>query len=165
MGTDILPNVGCSVIGLSEVENDKVLTDLTNQPELKARNYKYCHIEGPDARGIDCALLYNPKMFKVDNMKLVPYVQKELKDSSYKTRGFLTISGKLADEHVVFIVCHLPSRFILVKYQCGCIADRTVYNSRVLRVITDNLITGIETAGCWRNGCMADVRHQQKRHN
>ena len=111
MGTDILPNVGCSVIGLSEVENDKVLTDLTNQPELKARNYKYCHIEGPDARGIDCALLYNPKMFKVDNMKLVPYVQKELKDSSYKTRGFLTISGKLADEHVVFIVCHLPSRF------------------------------------------------------
>ncbi len=80
MGTDLLPNVGCSVIGLSEIENAKVLTDLTSQPALKARNYQYCHIEGPDMRGIDCALLYNPKMFKVDNMKLVPYVQKELKD-------------------------------------------------------------------------------------
>jgi hypothetical protein len=104
MGTDLLPNVGCSVIGLSEIENAKVLTDLTSQPALKARNYQYCHIEGPDMRGVDCALIYNPKMFKVDNMKLVPYVQKELKDSSFKTRGFLTVSGKMADEHVVFIV-------------------------------------------------------------
>ena len=27
------------------------------------------------------------------------------------TRGFLTVSGTLADEHVAIIVCHLPSRF------------------------------------------------------
>ena len=37
MATDKLPNIGCAIIGLSEVENAKVLDDLTAQPELKAR--------------------------------------------------------------------------------------------------------------------------------
>ena len=62
MGTDVLPDVGCAVIGLSEVENANVLNDLTAQEPLRARGYKYVHIEGPDSRGIDCALLYNPSM-------------------------------------------------------------------------------------------------------
>lgn len=110
MGTDQLPGVGCAVIGLSEVENHKVLDDLTAQEPLKNRGYKYVHIEGPDRRGIDCALLYNPALFKVYNSKLVPYVQELKKDSAFLTRGFLTVSGELAGEHVAFVVCHWPSR-------------------------------------------------------
>lgn len=31
MGTDVLPGVGCAVIGVSEVENARVLDDLTAQ--------------------------------------------------------------------------------------------------------------------------------------
>lgn len=111
MGTDVLPNIGCAIIGLAEVENSKALDDLIAQPALSARNYQYVHIEGPDRRGIDCALLYNPSLFSVKNTRLVPYVQKLKKDSAFYTRGFLTISGTLADEHVAVIVCHLPSRF------------------------------------------------------
>lgn len=111
MGTDVLPNVGCSFIGLAEVENDNVLNDLVAQPPLKARNMKYVHIEGPDKRGIDCALLYNPALFTVKNAKLVPYVQELAKDSAYYTRGFLTVRGELAGEDVAVIVCHWPSRF------------------------------------------------------
>lgn len=111
MGTDMLPKVGCAAIGVSEVENAKALTDLVAQPALAARGYKFCHIEGEDKRGVDCALLYNPKMFTVRNVKLVPYVQALPKDSSYKTRGFLTVSGTLGGEHVAIIVNHLPSRF------------------------------------------------------
>ena len=110
MGTDVLPNVGCAIIGLSEVENAHVLDDLTAQPALAARNYKYVHIEGPDRRGIDCALLYNPKMFKIRNTKLVPYVYELPNDSNRATRGFLTVSGTLANEHVTVVVCHWPSR-------------------------------------------------------
>ena len=41
MGTDVLPNVGCAFIGLSEVENANVLKDLTAQPPLKARNMQF----------------------------------------------------------------------------------------------------------------------------
>ena len=110
MGTDVLPNVGCAAIGLAEVENDHVMNDLTAQPELAARGYKYVHIEGPDHRGIDCALIYNPKLFTVRDTKLVPYVYDLPKDSTRATRGFLTVSGTLAGEHVTIIVCHLPSR-------------------------------------------------------
>ena len=79
MGTDKLPKVGCAFIGLAEVENHKVLDDLIEQAPLKARNMKYCHIEGPDRRGIDCAFLYNPSLFSVKNVKLVPYVQEKAK--------------------------------------------------------------------------------------
>lgn len=111
MGTDVLPNIGCAIIGLAEVENSKALDDLIAQPALSARNYQYVHIEGPDRRGIDCALLYNPSLFSVKNTRLVPYVQKLKKDSALYTRGFLTVSGTLADENVAVIVCHLPSRF------------------------------------------------------
>ena len=111
MGTDVLPGVGCAFIGLAEVENHKVLDDLTAQPPLKARNMKYCHIEGPDKRGIDCALLYNPALFTVKNVRLVPYVQELEKDSAYKTRGFLTVRGEMAGDDVAVIVCHWPSRF------------------------------------------------------
>ena len=111
MGTDVLPEVGCAFIGLSEVENAHVLEDLVAEKPLKAKNFKYVHIEGPDRRGIDCALIYNPSLYKVNNVKLVPYVQALEKDSAYYTRGFLTVSGELAGEHVSVIVCHLPSRF------------------------------------------------------
>ncbi len=110
LGTDKLP-IGCAVIGVSEVENSNALDDLVAQPELAARGYKYVHIEGPDRRGVDCAMLYNPALFTLRDAILVPYVPELEKDSTFKTRGFLTVSGILADEPVTIIVCHWPSRF------------------------------------------------------
>ncbi|MDD7462017.1 MAG: endonuclease/exonuclease/phosphatase family protein [Prevotellaceae bacterium] len=110
MGTDVLPGVGCAFIGVCEVENAKALDDLTAQPALASRGFKYVHIEGQDRRGIDPALLYNPSLFTVHNAKLVPYVQSLEKDSAYFTRGFLTVSGELGGDPVSVIVCHLPSR-------------------------------------------------------
>jgi len=132
IGTDVLPNVGCAMIGMSEVENDKVLNDLISQEPLKARGYKYVHVEGPDRRGIDCAMLYNPSLFTVRDVKLVPYVQELAKDSAFLTRGFLTVSGTLADEHVVVIVCHLPSRFSGSFYRES--------GARQVKVIKDSLL-------------------------
>lgn len=111
MGTDVVPGVGCAAIGLSEVENARVLDALVAQPALAARGYKYAHIEGPDRRGVDCALLYNPSLFTLRDMKLVPYVPEREKDSAFVTRGFLTVSGTIAGEPVAFVVCHWPSRF------------------------------------------------------
>lgn len=111
MGTNVLKGVGCSVIGVSEVENDQVLSDLCDQPVLKARGFKFCHVEGPDRRGVDCGLLYNPALFKVLDVKLYPYIPTEKEGEGFRTRGFLAVSGVLAGEHVAFIVCHLPSRF------------------------------------------------------
>ena len=111
MGTDFIKGVGCAIIGVSEIENDRVLTDLCNQPSLKARNMKFIHVEGPDKRGVDCAMLYNPKYFKPERTVLHPYIPDEDMYDNYITRGFLTTTGTLAGEHIAVIVNHWPSRF------------------------------------------------------
>ena len=132
MGTDKLPGVGCAAIGVSEVENAKCLTDLCNQDVLKARNFQFCHIEGPDQRGVDCGLLYNPSLFTVRNVKLVPYVYDLPKDSMRATRGFLVVSGTMANEHVTIIVNHLPSR--------GASSYYRELGGKQIRVVKDSLI-------------------------
>lgn len=132
MGTDKLPGVGCAAIGVSEVENAKCLTDLCNQEPLKARNFQFCHIEGPDQRGVDCGLLYNPSLFTVRNVKLVPYVYDLPKDSMRATRGFLVVSGTMANEHVAIIVNHLPSR--------GASSYYRELGGKQIRVVKDSLI-------------------------
>lgn len=148
LGTDKLPGIGCALIGLSEVENSKVLDDLTAQPALKQRGYKYVHVEGPDRRGIDCALLYNPRFFTVKDVRLVPYVPEEKKDSNYVTRGYLTVSGTLAGEHVAVIVCHWPSRFATSYYRE--VAGRQV------RVVKDSLLNADPNCKVFVMGDMND---------
>lgn len=54
---------GLSFLGVSEIENRKVLEDLVIQPTLKDRNYQIIHYDSPDARGVDVGFLYNPKHF------------------------------------------------------------------------------------------------------
>lgn len=115
LGTDKLP-IGASVIGLAEVENSRVLADLVAQPELAERDIQFIHIEGPDKRGIDCALLYNPRFFTPLKSFLQPYIP-EASDSAYHTRGFLTVQGKLAGDDITFIVCHWPSRAATSYYR------------------------------------------------
>jgi hypothetical protein len=119
MGTDKLPKVGCAAIGVAEVENAKCLKDLCDQEPLKDRNFQFVHVEGPDQRGVDCALLYNPRLFTVRNTKLVPYVYDLPEDieKDKQTRGFLTVSGDMSGEHVTIVVCHLPSRYATSYYR------------------------------------------------
>ena len=109
MSTDMLP-MGLAAVGVSEIENYRVLEDLVKHPILSARGWDIVHIEGPDRRGVDCALLYNPKLFKPVASKLVPYTTED-NDTTYKTRGFLTVSGDMAGERVHIIVNHWPSRY------------------------------------------------------
>ena len=111
LGTDVLPGVGCAVIGVSEVENGNALSDLVAQPDLAARGMKFVHVEGADQRGVDCAMLYNPSLFTVEDVTLYPYVYELQEDSARATRGFLTTKGRIAGDPVAVIVCHWPSRF------------------------------------------------------
>lgn len=109
MSTDMLP-MGMAAVGVSEIENSRVLADLVSHEVLAHRGWSFVHIEGPDARGVDCGLLYNPKLFTPVASKLVPYLTED-NDSTYKTRGFLTVSGDMAGERVHIIVNHWPSRY------------------------------------------------------
>ena len=109
LAIDVQPN-GPAIIGLSEIENRRVLEDLVNQPDLKDRGYKIIHEEGADRRGVDCAFLYNPRMFRYDHHKLIPYIYPD-NDTTHATRGFLVATGKILKEEVNVIVNHWPSRF------------------------------------------------------
>ena len=132
MGTDKLPTIGCAAIGVSEVENDGCLADLCEQEPLKKRNFQHLLIEGPDRRGVDCGLLYNPALFTVRNVKLVPYIYDKPEDARRATRGFFVVSGTLADEHVTIIVNHLPSR--------GAVSYYRELGGKQIRAVKDSLL-------------------------
>lgn len=148
MGTDKLPKVGCAVIGVAEVENAKCLADLCNEEPLKTRGFRYVHEEGPDQRGIDCGLLFNPSLFSVRDTRLVPYVYKLPQDSMRATRGFFVVSGTMADEHVTIIVCHLPSR--------GASSYYREEGASQLKVVKDSLIAADPTVKLVVMGDMND---------
>ena len=129
LGSYKLP-YGASIIGVSEVENSRVLDDLMAQPKMKKRGYRYVHIEGPDKRGIDCALIYNPQAFQVTNAFNKDYVY-ENGDTVSRTRPFFCVQGKLAGENVTVIVCHWPSRS-----SEGIFRE---YAGRQVRALTDSI--------------------------
>jgi predicted extracellular nuclease len=99
---------GAAIIGLAEIENKNVLVDLINTKQLKSRKYDIVHFNSPDARGIDVALLYQKKYFKLKSSKT--YTVKLPGDSSRATRDQLLVSGLLNGELTHVIVCHWPSR-------------------------------------------------------
>lgn len=123
---------GAAFIGLAEVENAKVLEDLCNQPALKEKGMKYIHYEGDDARGIDVAALYNPKMLHVKNSELIS-VTKEYKAFSggHITRGILHVEGNMLGENFHFLVNHWPSR--------GAASPSREFMGRKVREVVDKI--------------------------
>ena len=108
MATDVTPD-GPAIIGLAEVENDKVLNDLIQHPAIKHRGYKYVWFYTPDVRGISTAMLYNPKYLKVLSAEPL-HVPLETINEKRPTRNVLHISGILAGDTVHILVNHWPSR-------------------------------------------------------
>ena len=99
-----------TLIGLAEVENDNVLTDLIQSTHLKNYNYGFVHYNSPDERGIDVALLYDKNSFTLDNSETITlYVENEIGVRDY-TRDILKVSGYLRDQKIHVLVNHWPSR-------------------------------------------------------
>ncbi|WP_291721519.1 endonuclease/exonuclease/phosphatase family protein [Bernardetia sp.] len=97
---------GAEIMGICEIENEKVLKDLINDPQLKKYGYNYVHYDSPDERGIDVALLYKETVFKVTSSK---NYETKLADGD-KTRDVLLVSGKLEGEEIHVLVNHWSSR-------------------------------------------------------
>lgn len=97
------------LISLVEIEDIVVLQDLVKEKSIAKAKYKIIHHEGPDARGIDCALLYNPKTFKLVSTN---FYQVKMEDNNYfKTREILYAKGLLkTKEELHVFVNHWPSR-------------------------------------------------------
>jgi endonuclease/exonuclease/phosphatase family metal-dependent hydrolase len=60
---------GPDVLGLCEVENRKVVEMLVAKLGTLGRDYQIVHKDSPSERGIDCALVYDAKVFKLADSK------------------------------------------------------------------------------------------------
>ncbi|MEX1132677.1 MAG: endonuclease/exonuclease/phosphatase family protein [Flavobacteriales bacterium] len=107
MGKDLHPQ-GVAILGLCEVENKQVVEDLARNKGIRDRGYKVVHEDGPDLRGIDAALMYDPKRFKVLAHKSYRLTMPEKPD--LLTRDQLLVSGILDGDTMHVIVAHWPSR-------------------------------------------------------
>lgn len=98
-----------AVIGVVEVENKVVLENLVTTPTLQKHNYGIIHIDSPDVRGIDTALLYLKNSFTPTFYEVFPanlYKDHQL----ILTRDILHVEGYLHSDKIHFLVNHWPSR-------------------------------------------------------
>ena len=110
LGTEHSPD-GLAFIGTAEIEHQHCLEDLVAHPAIASRNYKVIQYESPDERGIDCALLYNPKYFNPILHYPIFVDLSQPDDTSHNTtRDILYIKGTLMQEEVHVLVNHWPSR-------------------------------------------------------
>ncbi|MFD2515259.1 endonuclease/exonuclease/phosphatase family protein [Pontibacter locisalis] len=98
---------GPAIIGISEIENQKVLQDLVNAEPLRKRGYNIIHHDMPDEQGLDVALLYKPKVFKVSQQQPVKI---DYGRSNYTSRDILKVQGELQGQPVTLFVNHWPPR-------------------------------------------------------
>lgn len=96
------------VIGLSEIENRNVLEDIIVQGKLINGNYRICHHDSPDRRGVDVAFLYRPDRFVFEGQSALPVQMEEF--PAMRTRDVVLMWGKIDGEQFCFMVAHWPSR-------------------------------------------------------
>lgn len=93
-------------VGLCEVENERCLQDL--QKAMPNYPYQMLHHEGPDLRGIDCALLYDKTRFRLLRSA---FLTVRLGEHNRSTREIVYACGRVGKDTLHLFVCHLPSQW------------------------------------------------------
>ncbi|MBQ7156656.1 MAG: endonuclease/exonuclease/phosphatase family protein [Bacteroidaceae bacterium] len=123
---------GAAFIGVSEVENSRVMEDLVKSPALAKKGFKFIHYEGDDRRGVDVACLYNPNMFKPTKSELISTTEQyKAFSNGHITRGVLHVEGSLLGEPFHFLVNHWPSR--------GAGSESREWMGRFVRGVVDSI--------------------------
>lgn len=120
------------VIGLCEVENAYVVRQLVDSTALRYANYSFVHKDSPDQRGVDVAMLYDSKRFRLLEQH---FYRVRLEDRP--TRDILYAKGVLTgtQDTLHLFVNHWPSRY------GGELESepKRVKAAKVLRGVTDSL--------------------------
>lgn len=98
------------IVGLCEIENRFVLTELLQKTALNKFDYRIVHKESPDRRGIDVALLYRSSQFSLIEYEAVrvrfPFA------ANRPTRDILYVKGRTNNNDTLHLfVNHWPSRW------------------------------------------------------
>lgn len=105
---DELTKDGPAIVGLSEIENKKVVEDLIHTDALKKFNYDVVHYDSPDRRGVDVGLIYQKNNFTVLSSK--PHSLSIPGRNDFFTRDILEVCGLLDGDKIYILVNHWPSR-------------------------------------------------------
>lgn len=120
------------IVGLCEIENSEVLSDLVTHPLLMRYAYSFIHQDSPDPRGIDVAFLYRNSF----SVKDYQFHMLHFKDSDSKTRDILHVSGFFRGRDTVdFIVNHWTSRYGGVVTS----ASKRMFQAEKLAHLSDSL--------------------------
>ncbi|MFV0290303.1 MAG: endonuclease/exonuclease/phosphatase family protein [Mangrovibacterium sp.] len=115
-----------AIVALQEIENRTVLEDLVKQKSLESSNYQIVHVDSPDKRGIDVALLYNPSIFKFKNFETLAV------EIEFNTRDILHVTGNLSGNSFHFFVNHWPSRI-------GGLQESEGYRATAAKVLKNSI--------------------------
>jgi hypothetical protein len=125
-----------ALVGLAEVENRRVVSQLVRRTMLSELGYDFVHRESPDERGIDVALLYRKDVFRVasvDSFRVPGLVTRDILYVKMRCR----INSGMTDPLHVFVV-HLPSK----RGGARTSQDRRQTALAVLEHAVDSLLTG-----------------------
>ena len=137
-----------SLIGIAEVENNRVIAKLLASKKLKDIPYDYVHFDSPDERGIDTGLIYHKEHFEVTSAETIALLVENTNGDRDLTRDILYVHGKLNGEVIHIFVNHWPSR------RDG--ADKTAYKrivaaktvlSKVESIVNENAGANIVIMG------------------
>ena len=96
------------MVALCEVENDSVMIALTKRGLLRKAGYEYVMTSSPDERGIDVALMYLPRSFRLIHSHSIRI---ERLPDARPTRDILYAKGVLMNDDTLHVfVVHAPSR-------------------------------------------------------
>jgi predicted extracellular nuclease len=97
------------LVVLCEVENDRVIEDLTQHSPLRNAHYRFFITHSQDVRGIDVALLYQRDTFKPLSQRSIR-LPRSMKGGR-PTRDILHVTGLLfSGDTLDLFACHMPSR-------------------------------------------------------
>ena len=124
-----------ALVGLCEVENEKVISDLTQYSPLRKMDYRYIITNSPDPRGINTALLYQRDRFKYLDHK--SYTIRFPGNARKHTRDLLHVTGQVSARDTLDVfVCHFPSRRTGEKES----EEDRAYVASVLKAKSDSLM-------------------------
>ncbi len=107
---EAVASLDADLLGVCEVENQRVLEDLIAQPRLAGMGYSIAHRDTPDKRGIDMGLLYRAPFTVSEIERAIHLWDIDLGEGIPKTRGILEVNLVAHGEPLVVLVNHWPSR-------------------------------------------------------
>ncbi len=140
------------ILGVCEVENERVLKDFAANQKLADKNYQIVHFDSPDKRGIDNGLLYQKAHFTVLEKEPITINFPTEIVEDYTTRDILYVKGNYRGEILHIFINHWPSR----RGGLEASEPKRVYVASQLRKKTDAILAGDSNANILIMGDLND---------